>query len=215
MTYVLQRRSDSVLVSSAVLITLVGPSGAGKTTLARALQAAGMGRIPTTTTRPARIDEVSGRDLHVVSIQRFNQLRSSNALIATCDYSSASYGVQLKHLHAAAATAVPQIIIVEPSGVSPLKSWAADADMRFAAIFVTLSAAAVRARLETRYAGEKGRDRERDDRLARALEEATQWRHAYEWDFIAETGDTRLDAEAILEVVARAAEPGETFAACA
>jgi len=203
-------------MSSATLITLVGPSGAGKTTLARALQAVGFGRIATTTTRSARSDEVVGRDLHVVSPQRFNQLRSSNSLLAVCDdYSSASYGVQVQHLRAAAATALPQIIIVEPSGIAALESWAAEAGMPFAAVFVTSSVAAVRSRLEARYAHEAERRDERQDRLARALREAEEWRQVYAWDLVADSGNTQQDVEAVLELTTRPSEPTDTFAACA
>jgi guanylate kinase len=148
-------------MSNAILVALVGPSGAGKTTLARALQAAGFGRIATTTTRAPRADEVVGRDLHTVSLQQFARMRTSSEVIATVEYSTASYGVQFKHLHAASLTALPQIIIVEPSGIEALKRFASQAKMKFAAVFVTLSPQIVRDRLETRYANEGGRDEER------------------------------------------------------
>lgn len=205
----------SPAMSNASLVALVGPSGAGKTTLARALQAAGCGRIATTTTRPARADEILGRDLHSVPLQQFNQLRTSGRVTATCEYSSASYGVQIKHLQAAAATALPQIIIVEPSGVSALRKFAEEAGMRFASVFVTLSADVVRTRLEARYANEEDRDVERDDRLVRALAEVNQWRNAYPWDLVVESGDTKLDADAVFDLITRPIEPADSFAACA
>lgn len=202
-------------MSNATLIALVGPSGAGKTTLARALQAVGFGRIATTTTRQARSDEVAGRDLHTVSFQKFNQLRTSNSVIATVEYSSASYGVQVQHLRQAAATALPQIIVVEPSGISALKSWAAGAGMRFAAVFVTLSADVVRERLASRYASEEGREEERDDRLARALSEVNQWRDAYAWDLVVESGDTQRDVDSLVEMMTRPEMDDAIVAACA
>lgn len=202
-------------MSNATLIALVGPSGAGKTTLARALQAAGFGRIATTTTRAPRADEVVGRDLHTVTYQRFNQMRTSNSVIAVCEYSSACYGVQLQHLRVAAATALPQIIIVEPSGIAALKKFAAEADVRFAAVFVTLSSDVVRARLESRYANEEGREEEREDRLARGLAEVNQWRNIYPWDLVVESGDTQLNVEMVYDLITRPVEPADTFAACA
>ncbi len=202
-------------MSNATLIALVGPSGAGKTTLARALQGAGFGRIATTTTRSPRTDEVAGRDLHTVTNQRFNQMRTSSEVIATCEYSSACYGVQLKHLRASAATALPQIIIVEPSGIAVLKDFATKAEMRFAAVFVTLSADVVRVRLNARYANETGREGERDDRLARALAEVDQWRSVYPWDLVVESGDTQIDTESVYDLITRPVEPIESFAACA
>jgi len=202
-------------VSNATLIALVGPSGAGKTTLARALQALGFGRIPTTTTRSPRADEVVGRDLFSVPAQRFNQMRTSNEVIATVEYSSASYGVQLKHLRSAAQTALPQIIIVEPSGLQALRAFADHAQMRFLTVFVTLSAEAVSTRLQSRYSKEDGRDDELADRLGRAISEVNQWRTVYPWDLVLESGDVKLDAESVYDLITRPTEPTESFAACA
>jgi len=199
-------------VSNATLITLVGPTAAGKTTLARALQQAGLGRIATTTTRAPRPDEVLGRDLHVVSEQRFNQLRSANALIATCNYSRASYGTQVRHLRAAAATALPQVIVVEPSGLTPLRSWAEEAGMGFRAVFVTSPVHLVWERLDGRYAQNPQDLTELEDRRRRADQETMQWRQLYAWDWVAENGSTEHEVEAILDLATRPAEPHHTLA---
>jgi guanylate kinase len=203
-------------MSTATLIALVGPSGAGKTTLARALQAAGFGRIATTTTRTARADEVLGRDLNTVSKLKFSQMRTSNEVVATCEYSSQCYGVQLKHLRAAAATGLPQIIIVEPSGLADLKRFADEAKMHFAAVFVTQSAELVRERLQRRYASEDGRAAEYADRVERAQQEVQQWRDVYAWDLIADSGDVKRDIEGVYDLVTRVSV-GQTdsFAVCA
>lgn len=201
--------------SESALAALVGPTGAGKTSLARILQWAGVRRIATTTTRAARTGEVPGRDLHVITPARFCALRAANELIAVCEYSSASYGVQVQHLREAAASALAHVIIVEPSGVPALKSWAFEAGLRFAAVFVTASVDSIQKRLEERYASENGTAKEREDRMRRVQREIHDWPGAYAWDIALDGGEIVRDAQAVLDLIGASTAPVSDAFECA
>ena len=70
-----------------ILITLVGPAGAGKNQLMNDMIARFAGRqprvrqFPTATTRPPREGEQDGREHHFVSVQRFQQMIAQDELL--------------------------------------------------------------------------------------------------------------------------------------
>lgn len=66
-----------------LLLVLSSPSGAGKTTLSRALleQDAGIELSVSVTTRPARPGEVDGKDYHFCNSDAFKAMRMSGALL--------------------------------------------------------------------------------------------------------------------------------------
>lgn len=66
--------------TQTVLLILAGPAGVGKSTLCDRLVAEvpGFERVITATTRPARPNEVNGRDYHFLSEREFNARLAAN-----------------------------------------------------------------------------------------------------------------------------------------
>lgn len=77
-----------------LMLVLSSPSGAGKTTLSRALlrDDAQVSMSVSVTTRPPRPGEVDGRDYHFRDQQRFEQLRDEGALLEWAHVHGNSYG---------------------------------------------------------------------------------------------------------------------------
>ncbi|MDO9382938.1 MAG: guanylate kinase [Hyphomicrobiaceae bacterium] len=77
-----------------LLLVLSSPSGAGKTTLARALLDSdkGIHLSVSVTTRPSRPGEVGGRDYHFIDQAEFDRLRESGELLEWARVFDNSYG---------------------------------------------------------------------------------------------------------------------------
>jgi len=77
-----------------LLFVLSSPSGAGKTTLARRLLAAGLGlRLSVSaTTRPMRANETEGVDYRFVSAEGFSRMVEDHELLEHADVFGARYG---------------------------------------------------------------------------------------------------------------------------
>ena len=77
-----------------LMLVLSSPSGAGKTSIARQLLAedANLTLSVSTTTRPARPNEVDGRDYHFVDQARFGEMVAANAFLEYATVFGNSYG---------------------------------------------------------------------------------------------------------------------------
>ena len=77
-----------------LMLVLSSPSGAGKTSIARQLLAedANLTLSVSATTRPARPNEVDGRDYHFVDQARFDEMVAANAFLEYATVFGNSYG---------------------------------------------------------------------------------------------------------------------------
>jgi len=77
-----------------ILLVLSSPSGAGKTTITRALAAAdaNLAMSVSVTTRPAREGEVDGRHYHFIAPQRFTEMVAADELLEHAVVFGHSYG---------------------------------------------------------------------------------------------------------------------------
>ena len=77
-----------------LMLVLSSPSGAGKTSIARQLLAedANLTLSVSATTRPARPNEVDGRDYHFVDQARFGEMVAANAFLEYATVFGNSYG---------------------------------------------------------------------------------------------------------------------------
>lgn len=105
-------------------IVLVGGTGSGKTTLAKALEAKGFKRIVTYTTRPKRAGEKNGVDYHFLTAEQFKQkfikdffaeITTYNADFGFCMYGSAKQDYK---------TTDKSVIVLNPKGVLELEEFA-------------------------------------------------------------------------------------------
>lgn len=130
-----------------MIVAIVGPSGVGKTTLARALSnIASARRIVTYTTRSPRPGEVRGKDYHFVNEREFSDLDRRGVFIETNEFDGARYGVPASALGKDLC-----IVVVTLSGVMAMRSAGYDVFM----VLVTASNDEIEAR-------RMGRDRDDD-----------------------------------------------------
>ncbi len=89
-----QPPSNLPITRHGVPLVLSSPSGAGKTTLARALLARDSGIVPSisVTTRAMRPGEVDGRDYHFISKADFERRRDAGALLEWAEVHDNFYG---------------------------------------------------------------------------------------------------------------------------
>ena len=185
-----------------VLIAVVGPTGSGKTTVARLLEAKGLTRIASITTRRPRPGEVVGRDLHVTTDVEFERLLSRGELIAPVRYGTTDYGVRRSHLALTAGRNSPCVIIVEPSGLGPLHRWAQEEGVGFYSVFLAVTPEALTDRLQHRY--RQTRSAELSERLAAANSEAQTWVAKWPYDLIV----TNEDSDALATMISTLIEQG-------
>lgn len=86
---------DSKAFTKGLMIILSSPSGAGKTTIARALLAADSNRklSVSVTTRPIRAGEIDGKDYYFISKDKFTSLKKNNKLIEHAEVFGNYYGI--------------------------------------------------------------------------------------------------------------------------
>lgn len=99
-----------------IVVTVTGPSSAGKTVLSNALASHGFEPLVSTTTRPIRKGEKDGRDYHFVSRAAFEQMLQDNALIEDVVYDGNYYGVSAQEAMRAFEQGKPAVLVAEPHG---------------------------------------------------------------------------------------------------
>lgn len=78
------------------MIVLLGESGCGKSSVAKALEKYGYKRIVTYTTRPKRKEEIDGVDYHFISEKLFQRMKARKEFTETADYRGWHYGSAVK-----------------------------------------------------------------------------------------------------------------------
>lgn len=108
---------------SGRVFVLIGPSGAGKTSLVKKAKACGIAEpIITCTTRVPRPDEVDGVDYHFLSLTRFNQLFESGELAEREKIHGNWYGTPITSLADALTQEKTAIIAMGFAGAKLVKA---------------------------------------------------------------------------------------------
>lgn len=87
-------KTKTVIARRGLLLVMSSPSGAGKTTLSRALLASDhhIRMSVSVTTRPPRPGELDGKDYFFISKERFFEMRDSNELLEWAEVFGNLYG---------------------------------------------------------------------------------------------------------------------------
>lgn len=159
------------------LLILSAPSGAGKTSLARALleNTHDLDFSVSHTTRTARPGEENGRDYHFVSIERFEAMIEAGDFIEHARVFDNYYGTASASIEAQLASGIDVILDIDWQGAQQVKSVFSDATSIF---ILPPSREALRERLSNR-----GQDPE--DVIARRMQDAvSECSHYTEYDYL-------------------------------
>lgn len=174
-------------------LVLSSPSGAGKSTIARALLAAreSLGYSVSATTRPPRPGEVDGKDYHFLSAAEFDRRVAAAEFVETAVYSGQRYGTLKSEIDGILASGRHPVLDIEIEGARAMRQLYADAVL----VFVVPPSAE---ELMKRLGGTNGsRATTLVQRLRRAVDEL---REAPLYDYVVVNAD-RTDAVAAVAAI--------------
>lgn len=99
-----------------IIVTITGPSSAGKTVLSRSLALSGFSPLISTTTRKPRVGEKDGIDYHFISRDIFLETLRKGGMIENIEYDSNLYGVAAEDAQHAFDQGKPAVLVAEPHG---------------------------------------------------------------------------------------------------
>ncbi|NJO67485.1 MAG: guanylate kinase [Rhodospirillales bacterium] len=173
-----QARTPPAIARRGLMLVLSSPSGAGKTTIARALLArdSQLTMSVSVTTRPPRPGELDGTDYHFADAAQFEQMIANEQLLEYATVFGNSYGTPRAEVEAALASGRDVLFDVDWQGTQQLRQ---NARADLVSIFVLPpSHAELERRLHTR-AQDSPEVVQR--RMARAADEMSHWA---EYDYI-------------------------------
>lgn len=138
-------------LQTPVIVTLTGPSGAGKTFLANMLADQGFETLVSTTTRLKRREETDGKDYHFVSVEQFDALDAAGKLIEHVVYGDNSYGISADEAQRAFNMGKPAVLVAEPHGVEQIHEYCTKRGWKVVRAFVNNPADILMSRLMERF----------------------------------------------------------------
>lgn len=107
------------------LILLVGPTCSGKSTLEKVLNARGVPSVVSYTTRAQRTGEVDGVHYYFLTRSQVEELEAAGKVAQRVEFAGNLYGSSLDSIDTAFAKSDTAVIVVEPTGVTQFKNFAA------------------------------------------------------------------------------------------
>jgi len=192
------------------IITLTGPTCAGKSTIEAQLQQRGFGRAISHTTRSPRAGEVSGQHYHFVSDDEFTRLDGQGKFVEKIQFGSARYSMSADAIKTAQAASDNVVIVADPHGVDQIRNFCRKDGLRFFAIWVDCGEQEQARRWIKRMMSDMVMGKEvvgaYSERLAIMLGEEVQWRQncnygLYDMFLLDRTRSPQQNAEAVQKVV--------------
>ena len=188
---------SAVLLPSrrGLCLILSSPSGAGKTTLARALLASDAGLISSVsvTTRPPRAGEVEGESYFFVTAERFEAMRAGGELLESAEVFGNFYGTPAQPVKEALAQGKDIVFDVDWQGAASIASILPEDTVRV--FILPPSAEELARRIHTR-----GTDTREviENRLRAAAQEISHWN---EYDYVLVNRDVEESLVALKAVL--------------
>jgi len=173
-------------LSKGTLLVLSGPSGVGKTTIARKLREAGIPRVTTTTTRAPREGEVNGREYRFLSRAEFEAAKAQDEFLEWAEIVGNLYGTPKAEIERQLSTKRLVMVDIDTQGAASVRKLGIPAVYLFIA---PPDMAELRKRLE-------GRKTETPEVVARRLEKAEREmaeRHSYDRIVVNDTVDRAVE----------------------
>jgi guanylate kinase len=171
-------RNGKRISRRGLMLVLSSPSGAGKTTLSRLLldQDGSIELSISVTTRPRRPGEVSGRDYHFTSLERFRTMRRAGELLEWAEVFGNHYGTPRAPVERALSRGRDVLFDIDWQGANQLRRKVRD---DLVTVFVLPpSAPELHRRLRTRAQDSEPVIRRR---MAEAAREISHWE---EYDYV-------------------------------
>lgn len=118
------------------ILTLTGPSCAGKSTLETKLKTVGYEAVISTTTRPIREGEVNGQNYYYVTREEFADLVDSGSLVEHIEFGGNCYGVSVEEIQRVFNSGKPVVIVVEPNGLKQIQEYSKKMGWNTFSVFV-------------------------------------------------------------------------------
>jgi guanylate kinase len=118
------------------IVTLTGPSCAGKTTLECLLKAEGFVNLISTTTRPMREGEAMGINYHFVDESMFRRLVAQEAFIEHVRFGGNHYGLMVSEVRRAFEAGKDVVLVCEPEGLRQIAAWSKTQGAHHVAVYV-------------------------------------------------------------------------------
>jgi guanylate kinase len=179
-----------------VLLVLSSPSGAGKTTLSRALLEGdgGIRLSISVTTRTPRPGEIDGKDYIFVDRDGFERMRTAGDLLEWAEVFGNSYGTPRSPVEAAIARGEDVLFDIDWQGAQQLAEKMVGDLVR---VFILPPSASV---LETRL---RGRAQDPPDVVAKRMAEASaEISHWAEYDYVIVNADLQASIEGLRSILA-------------
>lgn len=170
------------------VVTITGPTSAGKSTIEQELQKLGLGRAISHTTRLPRVGEQNGVHYHFVTDMEFDSIASAGGFIETNKLGTRRYGKSKTSVLAALAAGQHVSVIVEPNGADNIHRFCRTRHIPVLGVWVDCSPAEQARRWVSRLAGDMIVGKEAvgayAERLALMLTEEAEWRERAASDHI-------------------------------
>lgn len=119
-----------------LIVTLTGPSCAGKTTLETKLTELGFEAVISTTTRPQRINEKNGDDYYFVNDDVFDFMVDQGHFVEHVEFSGYRYGATRGEVERISKAGKPVVIVAEPQGRDQIAQFALSQGWNLHKVFV-------------------------------------------------------------------------------
>ncbi|WP_297478445.1 guanylate kinase [Ferrovum sp.] len=138
-------------MKNRMIVTLTGPSCAGKSTLEAMLNERGFRSVISTTTRPMRAGEVDGKNYYFVDADKFARLNADGKFVEYVNFNGHHYGVTEMEIEASFSKGESVVIVVDPSGQHQIKRFAQSKGWIVYSVFVTNPATIIAKRFMERF----------------------------------------------------------------
>ncbi len=118
------------------IVSLTGPSCAGKSTLEKRLKEVGFVAVISTTTRPPRAGEIDGQSYYFIDKSEFKRLAATGYFVETVEFNGNYYGVSAEEIKRVAVDGKPIVVIVEPNGWHQVKHYCTEHGWNLFSVFI-------------------------------------------------------------------------------
>lgn len=119
-----------------MIVTLTGPSCAGKSTLEKLLVGRGFANAISTTTRAPRVNDVDGESYHFVTRENFESGLALDEFVERVEFGGNYYGLTVQEVRRLERLGKPIVVVCEPIGQKQIAAWCKANGFPLYAVFV-------------------------------------------------------------------------------